>query len=195
MIEAYPLQWPIGYKRIAVKQHAAFQTTFASARDNTIRELKMLGAKDIIISTNIPLKRDNTPYAVEYGKWKNITDDTGIAVYFTLNNEQKVICCDAYLCFDDNMQAIRKSIEALRGLDRWKCSDMINQAFTGFKALPEQTGGAAWWDVLQCKQDASDEVIKAQYRRLAMDYHPDKNNGDNSKFIILQNAYQQALNK
>lgn len=197
MIEAYPLQWPLGYKRTPAthKKDAPFQTAFAKARDGIIYELTKMYAKDIVISSNVPVKKDGLPYAVPFGQWKNITDDTGIAVYFNFNKEQKVICCDAYLSLDDNMQAINKTVEALRGIDRWQCSDIINQTFTGFKAIPEKTGGKAWWDVLQCKPDASEDVIRQQYKRLAKDYHPDINNGNSEKFIDLQTAYQQALSK
>ncbi len=49
----------------------------------------------------------------------------------------------------DNIQAIRKTIEAMRGLERWGVSDMLQRTFSGFKALPDQTGigKEAWWIV------------------------------------------------
>jgi hypothetical protein len=34
------------------------------------------------------------------------------------------------------MQAIAKSIEAMRGLDRWGVGDIVSRAFSGFNALP-----------------------------------------------------------
>ena len=59
MIEAYPLRWPIGYKRTPYneKTYAQFQTAFAKARDGAIYQLKKVGASDIIISTNTPVKK------------------------------------------------------------------------------------------------------------------------------------------
>ncbi len=46
------------------------------------------------------------------------------------------------------------------------------------------------WSILGVQRDASAEEIKAAYRRLAKDHHPDKG-GDPDRFIEIQNAYQQ----
>ena len=199
-IEAYPLQWPVGYKRTPKheKKNAAFQTRFAAARDACIREVELLthGDASPIISSDIPLKRDGTPYAVEWNGSRKISDDTGIAVYFKYGNEMKVICCDAFLSFDDNMQAIRKSIEALRGLDRWKCSDIINQTFTGFKALPEKTSfsGKTIWQILGLNEKPENTIIIHQaYKKKKKKLHPDAPGGSAEAFNELQKAYEQAL--
>lgn len=45
------------------------------------------------------------------------------------------------------------------------------------------------YDILQVKPDASDDEIKAKYKELARLYHPDKNNGDDTKMIELNEAY------
>lgn len=195
MIEAYPLQWPLGYNRTQNnhKKHAPFQTSFAKARDGVIDELRRMGAKDIIISTNVPLKKDGNPYAVPFGSL-NITDDTGIAVYFTFNKEQKVLCCDVWITLDDNMQSINKTVEALRGIDRWKCSDILNQTFTGFKALPEKIyiNGHTWFEILGVEQTAGVDVIKEAYRKKVKHFHPDVG-GSIEQFDVITKAYQQGL--
>lgn len=195
MIEAYPLTWPIGYKRTPPSEqtNALFKTSFASARDGVIKELEQMNATEIIISSNVPVKRDGLPFAVPYGQSSKITDDAGIAVYFTLNKEQTVLCCDAYIHLDDNMQAIHKTLQALRGIERWKVSEMMKRMFTGFKALPEQTTGEAWYKVLGVKANATLQEIKNAYYTLATRFHPDKCSGDSSKFTLLNNAYKQAL--
>jgi len=49
-----------------------------------------------------------------------------------------------------------------------------------------------YYDVLQVRKDASSEEIKKSYRRLARQYHPDLNNGDNKaeeKFKEIGEAY------
>src|SRR5262249_10757123 len=51
---------------------------------------------------------------------------------------------------------------------------------------------AALYDTLGVKKDASADEIKKAYRKLAAQYHPDKNPGDSSaeeKFKEVQNAY------
>jgi curved DNA-binding protein CbpA len=57
-------------------------------------------------------------------------------------------------------------------------------------ALPSSQA-REWWDVLQCKPDASLDVINAQYRRLAMDYHPDRG-GNQAQMSELNIAYRKA---
>jgi hypothetical protein len=196
MIEAYPLQWPIGFKRTEarLKTHAAFQTSFAVARDKTIQEIKAFGGTNPIISSNIPLKKDGTPYAVKFGEWKSISDDTGIAVYFTYKNEMKVLCCDAYLCFDDNMQAIRKTFEALRGIERWKVSEMLSRSFTGFKALPGSTEAEMniWYILKFDSKPATFKELQERYWELAKVRHPDSPCGSEHAFHILNEAFEKA---
>lgn len=45
------------------------------------------------------------------------------------------------------------------------------------------------YDILQVSPDATDEEIKAKYKELARLYHPDKNDGDDSKMVELNEAY------
>lgn len=197
--EAYPLYWPVGYNRTpnSHKTNAPFQTAFAQARDAAINELKKMGAKNIIISSNVPLRKDGIPYAVPFGESQRVTADTGIAVYFDWNNDTKVLCCDAYVHLDDNMQAIRKTLEALRGIDRWKASDILSRVFAGFAALPAATivPYKDIWKILDLEgMPANVQVVHDQYRIKAKQCHPDTG-GTAEDFTELQNAYKQALSQ
>lgn len=188
LIEAYPLCWPGDYPRAKSRKYARFKTSFAIARDSIVAEVKRLGGKDVIISTNIPLKRDGLPYAT----YKQ-PEDPGVAVYFTFKGEQRVFCCDEWTSIHDNMQAINKTIEAIRGLDRWGVSDMLNRVFSGFAALPQSTNKKAWYEVLKVAKNSEVATIKSAYRQLMMVHHPDKNNGKTSPmFTEIQTAYEEA---
>ena len=133
-----PLEWPLGYPRTKkpVTNFQFRQWKFDEAISDLEKELKLLKASQISINTNIPLRKDGSFYY----NWreKNIPDK-GVAVYFLLNGEQRVLCCDAWDNWEDNLHSIALTVAALRGLERWKVSDIKNRAFSGLntKALPE----------------------------------------------------------
>lgn len=195
-IEAYPLQWPVGWPRTSAttRQRANFSVkyvrSFASVRDELLNELRLLGVKrhTIVLSTNVPLRRDGLPYANQAQP-----EDVGIAVYFALGDDQKCFPCDKWNRIEDNMRAISLTINALRGMERWGSKQMVEAAFAGFAPLP--AGGEdspdAWWTVLHVEPDASMADIASAYKRQAMLNHPDRG-GDATMFHRIQHAYEQA---
>ncbi|TFB85822.1 J domain-containing protein [Cryobacterium algoricola] len=191
MIDAYPLQWPSAWPRTQHPRTSQFQVSQNEAQNGLIRELQLLGAKDIVISTNVALRRDGAPYAS-----RRDPDDRGVAVYFKLNGEDQCIPCDKWYTIRENMRAIHKTVEALRGLERWGAKEMVNAAFRGFKALPATSivtpyQSRTWWDVLEVSQSASPETIKAAYRSLLLKNHPDQG-GELYRFNEIQKAYKEA---
>ena len=55
-----------------------------------------------------------------------------------------------------------------------------------------------YYDVLGVKRDASDDEIKKAYRKLARQYHPDRNPGDKqaeANFKEVQEAYDVLSDK
>lgn len=195
MTEQYPLQWPAGWPRTQSPKSSAFKpgSPHGEAAD-IARQLRLMGAKNVVINSNMMYKNDGTPYA----RQGNI-EDTGVAVYFELNNGQQCIPCDKWRAIGENMRAINKTIEALRGLDRWGAKEMVDAAFRGFKALPESIimgagQSRAWYEVLQVSQDADSEIVRAAWRRLIARYHPDnQQTGDATKFHEVQKAYEESI--
>lgn len=192
-VEAYPLQWPAGRRRIEGwrREQAKFDVSFTAARDGLIREVQLMcGGRHadpkLVISTNIQLRRDGLPLANQ-----RQPDDVGVAVYFTRYSKQVSFACDRWLKVEHNMRAIQKTIEALRGIDRWGTGDMLEAAFAGFMALPAPSTPRAWHEVLGIPRESSDAAIRDAYRALRSRHHPDRG-GDPAEFDAVQKAFDQA---
>lgn len=188
MIEQYPLHWPTGYKRNNNPKLATFKTSLSKAANGIADELRMFGAKDIIISSNLQYRSDGIPYARQ-----TKLDDTGVSVYFTYNKQQRAVCCDKWIHVEDNMHAIELTIKAMRGMDRWGVSEIMDRMFTGFTALPENT--ESYWTILGITQNnISVDELKKVYRELVKKYHPDNQvTGSHEQFVKIQNAYNKVL--
>lgn len=185
----YPLSWPASWPRSKMRSSSRFDPkgtrSFAAARDELIRELDRLGANRVILSSNIPLRKDGLPYA----SFK-VPDDPGVAVYFHLKERPIALACDAWDRVVDNVWAIARHIDALRGQQRWGVGS-IEQAFLGYQALPDADAVKPWWIVLGVKPDADWEAIKTAYRSLVKQHHPDVG-GDRALWDRIQAAYEQA---
>jgi len=183
MTEAYPLQWPVGRPRTKRPERSRFNVSFADARDSLFNELRLMGARLPVLSTNISLRRDGLPYANQPEP-----EDRGIAVYFEWKGRQMAFGCDRWDRTRDNVQAVRHTIAALRGLDRWGTGDMVESAFTGFEALPPPE---QWWNVLECAPDSPAEAVHSAFKEKALSTHPDRG-GSTEAFQRVQRAYAQS---
>jgi len=184
MTDAYPLQFPPGWPRTAreKRERARFQGTFGRIRDDLINEVRRLGGKNIVLSTNIRLTREGIPYSKE-----REPDDSGVAVYFELYGDQQCIPCDKWNHVIDNMRAIHLTIEALRGIERWGSKHMVKASFQGFKALPAPEGYIPSEDYFAGLTNSED--LRARYRTLCLELHPDKG-GDAAKFTDMVRQYK-----
>lgn len=186
-MNAYPLHWPANWPRAQFPEQSRFKTTFAKARDSLFKELERMKAKDVILSTNIQLTRDGLPYAR-----RNQPDDRGVAIYFKFKGKDMTFACDRWVKVEENIQAIRKTIEALRGIERWGASDMIEKAFAGFVAL-EHGPKRPWYKVLHTHETAPVYLVKRMYKLACAKYHDDKPTRDPVKFEEAQEAYKHYL--
>lgn len=183
-IEAFPLQWPLGRPRSKMPQRAQFKLTFGSALSDLQREARMLGAAQLVVSTNLPLRRDGMPMAN-----RSPIGDPGVAVYFSLKGRAMCFACDRWDKVESNIRAIGKTIEALRGIERWGSGSMVEQAFAGFTALPAPE--QAWQTLGLSSSRPTREQIDEAHRRLASKHHPDK--GGDSQEMGRINAARDEL--
>jgi hypothetical protein len=194
MKEAFPLHWPEGYKRTnpGYRKRSQFKQTMDGAQRFLRAEVDRLGASSLIVSSNIPIRQDGGMYA----DWmRKKIDDPGVAIYFKYKGKDVSMCCDQYVSIWENVYALGKGIEALRGMERWGVSEFLDRAFTGFTALPSSNAIATIdiWLVLglNVKPDNVD-AVHAAYKAAAKKAHPDTG-GSTIAFQQLQEAHNKAL--
>lgn len=187
MTEAYPLYWPSNRGRTPSykRTRARFKTTFGAAVDFIINELRLLGARHPVISTNVQLRRDGLPSAAAGAR--NVYD-SGVAIYFFYKERETCMTCDRWDKVEDNIYAIGKSIEAMRGIARWGSGDMLEAAFAGFVALPDPK--SKWREVLGFPSTL--DAAENQYRFLSKKHHPDMPGGDAAMMAKLNEAIEMA---
>lgn len=196
-IEAFPLCWPTGRPRMPshARERARFDTSLARARDEIMRQIEMMTGRydwmrretGLVISTNLQLRRDGLPMASQ-----SRVQDPGVAVYFNYKKRPMCFACDRWDRIEDNMQAIAKTIDALRGVARWGTGDMMEAAFTGFTALPSAVVTPPnWRTVLRCPEVIYFRDVEAAYMRRRKEAHPD-HGGQPGEFDQVQRAWEQA---
>lgn len=203
-ITKYPLHWPDNVPRTAPHRRSRpnfGESTIDRSTDMVLQEINRLNKRrwdyndeSVIVSSNQKLRRDGLP--ASNGP---MLSDGGVAVYFKLQffrNGKRferpcVLTCDKWIKLQDNLKAIAKDIEAQRARERWGCTT-VEQAFQGYLAIPEKTGGGSWWEILGIPSNANAVQIKDAYRKKAAECHPDTG-GSTDAFLKIGEAYDQAM--
>lgn len=205
---AFPLQWPIGRprtpanqrrrakfgvqvtKQSAVDPSRSWKTkgdlTIAQARDRVLHELALMGAMWPVLSSNLRLRADELPISKQ-----RAPDDPGIAVYFFIDGRSHCLACDRWDRIQDNMAAIAKHVEAMRGIDRWGVGT-LEQAFAGYRAsLPPP--GSDWRSVFGFSNGGNPtlEQVQQRYREKMKEHHPDLG-GDPNEAVRFNQAMAAA---
>lgn len=192
--DAFPLVWPDGWPRAKAREHNnRYAVTDAQARADLVDELHKLHARDFVLSSNLPVRKDGMPYLD--ANRRNVTDP-GVAVYWVdRKNRPWVIACDKWSRVPHNMRAIYYAISGIRQIQRSGASELLERAYKGFRALPAEAAGSGWWrQVLgfQAHEPLTREKIEAKYRALAVIRHPDRG-GTQDEMVLLNRARESAL--
>lgn len=200
MTTAHPLQWPPGWRRTEpykrkqsrfgqktsrVYGYGLGPVTMTKARGMLIDELNRLGAKNIVISTNLELRLDGLPKAN-----RKPPEDVGVAVYFTKDGSQMCFPCDKWDRIEDNMYAIAKTIDALRGIERWGAKETVTASFRGFEQIPNDIKPRSFY----FKDCETKEEIKTRFQKLVKAMHPDQG-GDEEEFRDMIEQYETLMKK
>lgn len=214
-IPAYPLAWPQGWERSASWQikKSRFKVSQEKATQDLLRNVKLLGGRDVVISTNVELRRDGLPYAN-----RPKPKDAGVAVYWTRWDKGRVLtevmACDAYPTVGENIRAICVSIDAVRQIERARATQILNRVYMGFAALPPSGAqnpppkappppspsttfnvqDRPWREVLAVPVHfpAHEASIMERYRALSKLIHPDVG-GSTDAMRELNRARDQAM--
>lgn len=179
----YPLSWPLGWPRkpAGQRKRAKFTKgewkTYSSGTGSYMDksaltvpqglgrlhlELERLGAREIIVSTNVELNTSGDPRG-----GRRDPDDPGAAVYFKLNKKDRVLACDSWDRTADNLAAVAAHIDAIRRIDRYGVGT-LDQAFAGYDALPPPSADnrPPWRGVLGIKPETpvTREIVSVFYR-------------------------------
>jgi hypothetical protein len=189
--QSFPLSWPVGYKRTDNRLSSGFKRSPEDAITSLKSELAKIGAKNIIISSNAAVKTNGEIYADAMGRLA----DPGVAVYFDYKKNHVVLCCDTFEKVWENVNAIARTLQSLRTIDRYGVSDFLNRSFTGFAALPEPIATPykrEWWVVLGVPPNASASLVRDAFKIKVKMVHPDMG-GSVEAFNELQRAFDEAL--
>lgn len=188
------LNWPPGWRRTPIERrlNGRFKEdgqalSIHEAIKRTIRVLRLFGVKesDIIVSCNVPLRRDGLPLSRSVH-----VSDPGVCVYWTRKGKPESMPVDHYHRVADNLAAIAAILDAMRLIQRHGGSTILERAFTGFTALPAPN---TWRAVMGLPESAPCNIatVKSLYRSMSKSLHPD-NGGSESKMAELNWAMTEA---
>jgi hypothetical protein len=213
-VQRYPLAWPAGWKRTqpGSRRHGHFnrketvldaygpgnhrqnskRLSIGDAVSRLFAELERLGVKhvqeDVVISTNLRVNLSGVPRGDQ-----GDPSDPGGAVYWELNGVRQCMAIDQYYRVADNLAAVAASLEAMRTIERHGGAEVLQRAFVGFAALPENTG-RPWREVLGFDSDQLliFEKVERKFREMALAAHPDRMGGSEAAMQELNVARDQA---
>ena len=210
IIQFNPLSvWPAHQPQTPAKNRKTAQFTMCYLDRLALleNELRCLSAKDVLLSAWIipsrgQIRKDGWPSASAKAA------APGVILSFNSRGKLREFAADQYLDFSDNLYAIAKILEALRGIDRWGGASSGKQ-YAGFAPvavvaapalsvfgsaqaaavfLAKYAGG---WDASAILDNSL--VAKSAYNAASLKLHPDTG-GSHEGFIRLQQA-KELLDK
>lgn len=186
-------EWP--GKKTSFRQRAPFKAHATRLWDLLDRELWKISAREVTLSGYFKardFKRDGGIYADAR------PSEPGIILEFVKGKDRMRFSCDKFPAWLDNVDAIARSLEALRMMDRYGV--MAGQQYEGFKAIPAKTtetmSQAEALALLASLSGVSETLIRVDgeqllgaVRRARAKAHPDAG-GSSELFHQVQRAAQ-----
>jgi hypothetical protein len=191
----HPLAWPVQRPRTPTFKTSAANfskrrrpVSFEQGVQRVSLELSRFSATAVTVTSNRPPRG-----LADFFRRATGIDDPGVAVYFRLNGSSPhCLSCDRWDRTPDNLCAIAKHLEAIRGQLRWGAADVV-QIFAGFKEIEPGPAGKPWWAVLGFDAwPASRAEIVVRYHELARQHHPDRG-GNAAVMQEINVAYETGI--
>ena len=184
-------------------QRSQFATPWPETEQLLLREVRYLRGKFLVIEadfTEADLRLDGRIRA-------NARPATpGVRVAFESMHGPLTYVTDRFANWQDNVRAIALGLEALRKVDRYGITKRGEQ-YAGWKALPSGASDEPVMDVdlawstlgsyaapgdkrtiAQLRATATQDELRAMHRRARGRWHPDKNDGDQSMWDLVEKA-------
>lgn len=196
--KAFPLQWPPGWKRTQYRKSSSYRVTTDAAFKHLLGALRLMGATDIVISSNVPLRSDGQMYRGDHTEKRLV--DPGVAVYWMIRDARgdrvpRALALDPWHTVRENVHALGIAIDCFRALKRCGADEIQDRSMQGFALLPETTGEHFdCWEVLGLREGSSAQQIKDRVRELARTEHPDQG-GSTEAFARITRAQTEALRR
>lgn len=191
-ITAFPLCWPSGWERTKHRASSPYKVTTDAAIEGLLASIRTMGGRDIIVSSNVPVRRDGTMYRGDHSEQR--IADPGVAVYWTARGPKgepvpRVIPCDHWYTVRENVRALGMAVDYIRGLKRCGAGQIQDRAFEGFARLPS---GEDCWAILGLRRGATRQQVSERFRELGRTSHPDRG-GNVEAFARITRAYHECL--
>lgn len=162
------------------RPHAPFRAPYQATIDLLEREVRMLGARRVIVELAMQetdFRLDGQPYAGARAR------HPGVTVAFESRHGPLKYTADKFATWQENLRAIALGLEALRKVDRYGMTSRGEQ-YAGWKALPAGSGPTA---------GRGRELIRehGSVRAALMATHPD-HGGDPEDFASVQAAREET---
>ena len=123
------VEWPGAHT--VRRQASRFDSTLGRTQKLLERELRELGAKDVILQIAVPREKfriDGRPYADAK------PSHPGVILTMSTKHGALSYPCDNFTTWQDNLRAIALSLEALRMVDRYRVT-RTGEQYRGFLAI------------------------------------------------------------
>lgn len=198
---------PISDRTLFTGKHrrSAFDSTWTSTLNLLAQEVRQLKGRDVVMELDVT-ERDIRIDGMVRANARPASPAVRIA--FESMHGPLTYGTDAFTSWQDNVRAIALGLEALRKVDRYGITNRGEQ-YTGFKALPSgapaevppsMDADEAWSTIgsyaaqsdrrtiAELRSNATAEELRAMHRRARARWHPDKHDGDQAMWDLVEQA-------